>query len=269
VELACSTLSFRADLAGALREVAVLGFPKADLVAIPFYRQILPADLARDPREQASRISSAMAAAGVGAATMNAAVGDLHDRSAESIGRRAAEWRGIAAVMRELRIGLASFYPGYLPQGKAWHAALDGVAASVTEMREIAAAQGVEFLLEAHYDTPVSTPEQIRTLMEAVPGLRFVYDPSHFAMQGLEPAATDFLLDRSAHVHLRDAAPGRMNVAGGRGTVDFDRLIRALAERGYAGYLAIECLPPEEGPPNADIRAVRRLVEAAVERAGR
>ncbi|MEK7476652.1 MAG: sugar phosphate isomerase/epimerase [Candidatus Coatesbacteria bacterium] len=263
--LACSTVSFPGDLAGALAGVARLGFTHADLVAIPFYRQLLPAEMAADPGGRARTIAEPLAALGLKAATFNAAVGDLHNREPVAVTQRLREWRGLAEIMARLDIRIASFYPGYLKQGTPWKAAMDRVAASAREMLSIAKKGGVEFVLEAHYDTPVATPEQIRALMKAVPGLRFVYDPSHFAMQGLAPAATDFLLERTAHVHVRDAAPGRMSVMGGTGTVDFARLLAALRERKYAGFVAVECLPPESGDAEADILAVRKLVEAGVQ----
>jgi sugar phosphate isomerase/epimerase len=263
--LACSTVSFRTGLAGALAEVARLGFTHADLVAIPFYRQASPTEMARDPGGQARTIAEPLAALGLKPATFNAAVGDLHDRSPGVLTQRGREWRGLAEVMARLGVRIASFYPGYLKQGDPWHAKLDRIAASAREMLGLARKGGVEFVLEAHYDTPVATPEQIRALMAAVPGLRFVYDPSHFAMQGLAAAKTDFLLDRTAHVHVRDAAPGQMSVMGGTGTVDFARLLAALREREYDGFVALECLPPDGGSAEADILAVRRLVEAAVQ----
>jgi len=265
VTLCCSTVSFRGSLAQAVGRVAGLGFTHADLVAIPYYRQALPEEMVQDPARQAAAISAALAEAGIKPATFNAAVGDLDDRSPAAMERRAREWNGLAAVMEALHVRIASFYPGYLKQGDPWHEALDRIAASAAEMLAVARSRGVEFLLEAHYDTPVATPDQLRALIAAMPALRFVYDPSHFAMQGLDPAETEFLLDRTAHVHVRDAAPGKMSVMGGTGTVDFGRLLTALRERRYRGYVALECLPPDTGEPDHDILAVKRLVEAALQ----
>jgi len=44
-------------------------------------------------------------------------------------------------------------------------------------------------------------------------------------------------------VHLRDAATNKMYDHTRKGNVDFNWLLDALKERGYAGHVSIECLP--------------------------
>ena len=43
-----------------------------------------------------------------------------------------------------------------------------------------------------------------------------------------------------AHVHIRDAVPGNINLSVGNGQVDFARGLKALAAAGYAGHFALE-----------------------------
>jgi len=56
-------------------------------------------------------------------------------------------------------------------------------------------------------------------------------------MQEIDVRDTAVLLDRTAHVHLRDAGPEQMQVPVGEGNVDFVWIVDALAERGYQGQL--------------------------------
>jgi sugar phosphate isomerase/epimerase len=259
--VACSTVSFKKDIAGALADIGRLEFTHADLIAIPGFRQTYPERMAADPAGQARELATALSRAGVKPATFNVNVPDFTDRTPEAIERRDREWTGLARVMKALGVKIASFYPGYLKQGEPWHRALDASAATAAEMLQAAEKHGVEFLIEAHYDTPVCSPEQVGALLSSVPGVRFVYDPSHFAMLGLGLGERKAVLDRSSHIHIRDAAPEKMYVKCGIGTVDFSGLMAALRERGYAGFVSLECLPTDDWNVEEDVAALKRLMD--------
>jgi hydroxypyruvate isomerase len=77
-------------------------------------------------------------------------------------------------------------------------------------------------------------------LLALCPGLSLSLDLSHFAYHGLDQAAADPLLGRTAHVHLRQAAPGVMQARAHDGSLDFRKLIAQLDARGYDGYYTIE-----------------------------
>ena len=46
--------------------------------------------------------------------------------------------------------------------------------------------------------------------------------------------------DHNAHVHIRDAVPGNINLSVGNGQVDFARGLKALADARYAGHFTLE-----------------------------
>ena len=50
----------------------------------------------------------------------------------------------------------------------------------------------------------------------------------------------DRFTDRIAHVHIRDAVPGNINLSVGRGSVNFASGLKALANAGYDGHFAFE-----------------------------
>jgi sugar phosphate isomerase/epimerase len=124
---------------------------------------------------------------------------------------------------------------------------------------------GVDFGLEVH---PTEIAFDLASAERAVAAVRqhrrfnFNFDPSHFAYQGVDYVA--FLrrfADRIKHVHMKDVwwgkGDGSVGVFGGhvsfgdarrywdfrsvgRGMVDFESIIAALNDIGYAGPLSVE-----------------------------
>ena len=66
-------------------------------------------------------------------------------------------------------------------------------------------------------------------------------DFSHIVASGGDPGDfVDRFAGRIAHVHMRDAVPGNINLSVGNGQVDFARGLKALADAGYPGHFALE-----------------------------
>lgn len=143
---------------------------------------------------------------------------------------------------------------GYRAVAKAWKPILD-----------VFAGEGVKFALETHpteiaFDT--ASAERTLEAMGGHPAFGFNFDPSHLGYQGVD--YVKFLRtfgDRIFHVHVKDAWWGRgdgtVGVFGGhvdfgdprrywdfrspgRGDVDFEGIIVALNDIGYAGPLSVE-----------------------------
>jgi sugar phosphate isomerase/epimerase len=123
---------------------------------------------------------------------------------------------------------------------------------------------GIKFALEVHPGQIAFDLYSAERTLESVDGREefgFLFDPSHFHWQGLDPV--EFLRrfpDRIYHVHIKDTAltlDGRASVlnsylpygdprrgfdfrAPGRGGIDWEAVIRALNEIGYEGPLTVE-----------------------------
>ena len=84
--------------------------------------------------------------------------------------------------------------------------------------------------------------ERAQLLTDRLPGdVGIVMDFSHVVASGGDPV--DFVArfgQRIKHVHIRDAAPGNINLSVGRGTVDFGRGLKALADAGFGGHFSLE-----------------------------
>ena len=127
---------------------------------------------------------------------------------------------------------------------------------------------GVQYALEIHSGQMAFDLVTAEMTLDAVDGreeLGFTFDPSHFLCQGLDPV--EFLRrfpDRIYHVHIKDAVlnlNGRNSLwcsylpsgdprrgfdyrSPGRGGVNWEAIIRALNDIGYAGPLTVECKDP-------------------------
>ena len=68
--------------------------------------------------------------------------------------------------------------------------------------------------------------------------------------------------DHIAHVHIRDAVPGNINLSVGNGQVDFARDLKALAAAGYAGHFTLKLKTREitnDQRPAATARAAQLI----------
>jgi sugar phosphate isomerase/epimerase len=127
---------------------------------------------------------------------------------------------------------------------------------------------GVRFALEVHpteiaFD--LATGEQALAALERREEFGFNFDPSHLHWQGVDPV--EFIrafADRIYHVHIKDAIVtlnGHSGILGshlnfgdprrgwdfrspGRGSVNFEEIIRALNAIGYDGPLSVEWEDP-------------------------
>ena len=107
-------------------------------------------------------------------------------------------------------------------------------------------AAGVTLALENEHECNVATAAEARAALDAAdsPQLRLIWDPGNAAM--LDPAAwnglggLDRIVDRVAHVHLKDVSPAGEWARVGDGIVDFRAQLDCLAQAGYDGYLSFE-----------------------------
>ena len=155
--------------------------------------------------------------------------------------------------------------------GKRWDEVADGgfdlACRELALYLDWAGDQGLRLSVEPHLDSIAAEPESAVLLVKSVPGLTLTVDYSHFIAQGTEQAAVHPLLPLAGHVHVRQAAPGRLQVAEDEGVINFDVIIDGLAGCGYRGALALEYLwSPWQGMNRVDVVTetllLRRRLEA-------
>lgn len=87
----------------------------------------------------------------------------------------------------------------------------------------------------------MATPDDLLQIAMEYPGLRVLIDSFHVRACGQDPITILRNAGRAVgHVHVADY-PGRHEP--GTGSIDFDALLRALSEMGYAGAVGVEYVP--------------------------
>ena len=130
--------------------------------------------------------------------------------------------------------------PGMINPGQSRS---DALAASAESLRPMVAAgqgAGIAILVEPHVQGILESPELTEELLQKVPGLGIVLDPSHFVVFGYQQADIEALAGHAGHVHLRQAKPGQLQAKMDEGTVNFASFFGALRAANYDGWCSIE-----------------------------
>ena len=123
---------------------------------------------------------------------------------------------------------------------------------------------------------PCGTREEVEAILNAVPGLRLVYDSANMLPSGDEVIPYyEYFADRTSHIHIKDMSvadtmpeqysnPGvdkrfYLNAPHGTGVVDFDALFEALKKHGYNDTIAIEFVPMQGMDLKEDMKRVYDL----------
>ncbi len=242
--LGCSTISFRHQpLPEALATIADLGFTEIDLGALPGVCDHVPYVLDLRAVENVTRT---VIASGLQVRSINCDVGDLNvPLSADGRARRRAHLDNLVAlaVATDARALV-------LPCGAIDHSPVETletdiarVADELASAADVAASRGVRLWTESlHLHRLCFNLERAQLLTDRLPvDVGVVMDFSHVVASGGDP--TEFVArfaTRIEHVHIRDAAPGNINLSVGRGTVDFSTGLKVLADAGFAGHFSLE-----------------------------
>jgi sugar phosphate isomerase/epimerase len=242
--LGCSTISFRHQPLGeALATIAASGFAEIDLGALPGTCDHVPYVLDMAAVENVART---VIASGLKVRSINCDIGDLNVPLADGprAGRRAHLDMLVAlAVAIDARALV-------LPCGAINHTPVETLETDVARIADelasaadVAASRGVHLWTESlHLHRLCWNLERSQLLADNLPAnVGIVMDFSHVVASGGDPV--EFVArfgPRIEHVHIRDAAPGNINLSVGRGTVDFDRGLKALADAGFAGHFSLE-----------------------------
>lgn len=191
----------------------------------------------------------------------------VRQRAAEEMAAtfRAAQRLGASVVSGFTGSPLWSYVAGYPgPTPEIVEAGFHDFVKLWTPVLDVARDEGVRFAFEVHPGQIAFDLYSAKMVLDALhgrPEFGFTFDPSHLHWQGIDPA--EFVrrfADRIYHVHIKDAVltlTGRAGVLNGylqsgdprrgwqfrcpgRGGIDWEAVIRALNEAGYAGPLSVE-----------------------------
>jgi inosose dehydratase len=146
----------------------------------------------------------------------------------------------------------------------------------LTEVADHVAAAGLRLAYHPHLGTVVESGEDLERFLESTgPSVGMTIDTGHAALGGVDAVALIRTHpQRVAHVHCKDIrgeifrrirAEGGSFLSGvlagmftvpGDGDIDFRKVLRALAEIGYCGWIIVEA---EQDPAIADPRRYAQL----------
>lgn len=123
--------------------------------------------------------------------------------------------------------------------------ARDLVVERLGVLAERATAEGLVLVHENEKDIYGDTPDRVLDLVAAVdsPGLRVAWDSANYVQVGAQPHTDGFakLAPYVAYLQVKDArASDGAVVAAGEGDGEVEETVRALVERGYAGFASLE-----------------------------
>lgn len=233
----------------ALDRIAAIGLQDADLLTIEGWAHINPSALAADFDATSAQIDALLAKRGLKLRSLNAMLGPkMHERDASFSEPRTQQTQALLKLMRKHGFSTIALQPPLKWQETWSNEEQDRCIATLQEQLALAKNEGVCFALELHTRSPFETMDQVRRLMDAIPDVPLVYDPTHFIMQGIPLKDTAWMLNNTRHCHVRDAAQGQLQAPFGQGSVDWDWLTGSLKDSGFSGVVSIEYLGSKDTP---------------------
>lgn len=127
--------------------------------------------------------------------------------------------------------------------------AYERTVSALQEMLAAAQKADLPISVEPSLNSMIITPEQALKLIEDVPGLLLTLDWAHFIYQKTKPQDLAPLLPYARHVHVRQAAPNKIQVPFEKGKLELNDLMTQLQQAAYTGKLCVEYLLSEWAKP--------------------
>ncbi len=124
----------------------------------------------------------------------------------------------------------------------------------------------IKILVEPEPKLLIETSKDFLDLIKEIKsdwvGLNF--DIGHFFCVGEDPVQLVYdLADYIGHFHLADIAQNRIHnhLIPGEGVIDFKRVLKAISDIGYDGYITVELYPYQKDPIHAARKAHDYLID--------
>ncbi len=218
-----------------------LGVNAMDLIAMP--GAVLEVDeIARDPHDRAARARNLDITLGNLIAIFGSGFEDRALNSTDpGVRKRNLEtYKGLLDYCEAAHIYSIMVLPGVLQKGISREEALKISAAEMRTMNELAEDTGVLLAYEPHVESILESPQEILDFVERVPEIKLVLDYAHCVSLGYKQSEIDALAPYAGHVHLRQAASGKIQARWAEGEIDFAAVMQLLKKIGYQGYATLE-----------------------------
>lgn len=130
--------------------------------------------------------------------------------------------------------------PGVEQPGHTRAESLAWTATELNRLNDAAKSAGILLVYEPHLQSILESPHDTLKFVQANPAVKLVIDYSHCVSLGYTAKDLDPLVPFAGHVHLRQAAPEKIQARWEEGTIDFVALIDLLKRSNYQGYVTLE-----------------------------
>ena len=94
--------------------------------------------------------------------------------------------------------------------------------------------------MEPNVESAARTPDQTLRLPEMTPGLTLTLDYTHFAYRAISDDESEKLIPYTSHFHARGGYENRLQSKFEENVIDYPRVLRALRDAGYEGFVCVE-----------------------------
>ena len=241
-----STWSFvGATLPESVEIYRALGIETVDLIAVPGRHdspQLVSEEILHRPQDLSQQILRL--GAPVSNLNYNFAA-NFHERAINHMDavirrRNRQDYGAVIEFCKACEIPSVTVLPGVVQDGWTREKALDVAAEELTRMSAMSRKEGVTTTFEAHVGSILESPLDTLSFLQANPELKLTLDYGHFVCLGYTQEQVDPLVPYTAHFHLRQAAPNKLQARWDEGTLDFTGIVGKLASANYTGFLSLE-----------------------------
>lgn len=252
-------------LEDALQNIRELGFDFVDLLMMENWAHINPSELVPDPVSKAKQVADMLKTNGLTVIGINSNLSSpINTSDPERQKTNQAEMEALAVFAENIGVPVIALQPGPVDPDRGLGRSQEASINALRDMVEIAKAYEKELAIETHVHSVAEEYEDALKMVEAVPGLKLAYDPSHFVMKELNLADSEPMMEYTAHVHLRNAVVGNFQAEMDKGILDFDWVLGTLKKHNYESYIAIEYIDGREGYDiKEQIAKLKKIIEAA------
>jgi sugar phosphate isomerase/epimerase len=199
-----------------------------------------------DPSKAAARVSAALRSNDLEIADVFGQAGRAFEENALNHPDVADRKRATEFFYRILEFAVRcnsrhlTLLPGTHFQEESYEDSLKRSAEQLAWRIEAARRLGVTFSIEPHVGSIVATPPLAKRLLEMAPGLTLTLDYTHFTCQGIVDDEIEPLLAFASHFHARGACRGKLQASMKEDTIDYDRVLQALNNINYPGFIVLE-----------------------------
>jgi sugar phosphate isomerase/epimerase len=245
VHIAASTRSLP-DLAfpAACLQLQDLGFDKVEIWLNESSKQLTPSQVVADPEGVAAQVRDASRLTPIAVCLED----DLD----------IAEFSKVVEFAKLLKIAQITILSS--PRGTPFNTEVD----RLRERNEICHQAGIRLSILTRNGLLTDDPHTAVELCQAAKGLGITLDPSHFICRPGGSVDFDVVFPSVLHVHLRDSSTKELQVPGGLGEIDYNRIIAMLQQEDYERALSIDLLPGGmQGEERLlELRKLRLLLES-------